>query len=149
MSDGVTSAGAKSAGATSGGAAPDTAMRSFLPPPSALRLRLDRDAVAANWRELDSLSAPEVRTGAAVKADGYGLGSRNVVPTLRDAGCRDWFVAHWSEVAPLLPLVPAQSIAVLHGPMNDDEAAYARATGVRPVLNSLPQISRGFRPVNS
>ena len=111
-------------------------------PPSALRLRLDHAALAANWRALDAMSAGHVRTGAAVKADGYGLGAGNVVRTLQAVGCRDWFVAHWSEVAALLPLVPAASIAVLHGPMTAADASYARATGVRPVLNSLAQIAR-------
>lgn len=40
----------------------------------------------------------------------------------------------------LLPLVPAEQIAVLHGPVNRDEAEFARSTGVRPVLNSLHQV---------
>ncbi len=110
-------------------------------PPAALRLRIDRKALAANWRALDAMSAGTVHTGAAVKADGYGLGAAQVVPTLEAAGCRDWFVAHWGEVAALLPLVPAASIAVLHGPMNTADVAYARATGVRPVLNSRQQIA--------
>ena len=105
-------------------------------------MRIDCEALAANWRALDAMAAASVRTGAAVKADGYGLGAAQVVPTLAAAGCRDWFVAHWSEVATLLPLVPAASIAVLHGPLNAADVAYARATGVRPVLNSLPQVTR-------
>lgn len=111
-------------------------------PPAALRLRLDRAALAANWRALDAMSAAAVRTGAAVKADGYGLGAAQVVPVLRDAGCGDWFVAHWREVPALLDHVPAGRIAVLHGPMTAADAAYARATGVRPVLNSLAQVAR-------
>jgi alanine racemase len=118
----------------------DTGETTVAPPP-ALRLRVDHDALAANWRALDAMSAQSVRTGAAVKANGYGVGAAQVVPTLQAAGCRDWFVAHWSEVAALLPCVPAESIAVLHGPMNAADVAYARATGVRPVLNSLPQIA--------
>ena len=105
-------------------------------------MRIDCKALAANWRALDAMAAAPVRTGAAVKADGYGLGAAQVVPTLAAAGCRDWFVAHWSEVAALLPFVPAASIAVLHGPLNAADVAYAQSTGVRPVLNSLPQIAR-------
>lgn len=81
------------------------------------------------------------RAGAAVKANGYGLGVAAVVPALRDAGCEDWFVAHWSEVPPLLGLVPAERIAVLHGPITAADAAFARATGVRPVLNSASQVA--------
>ncbi|MFY7835285.1 MAG: alanine racemase [Novosphingobium sp.] len=104
-----------------------------------MRLSLDSDALAANWRALDALSG-RAAAGAAVKADAYGLGAARVVPVLASAGCRDFFVAHWGEVPDLLPLVPAEQIAVLHGPVNRDEAEFARSTGVRPVLNSLHQI---------
>ncbi|MBX7515219.1 alanine racemase [Qipengyuania sp. GH38] len=107
-------------------------------PPPTLRLDIDREALAHNWRALDRLSG-SARAGAAVKADCYGLGVENCVPTLVEAGCRDFFVAHWSEVAPLLPLVPAERIAVLHGPLTVEEASYARQTGVRPVIDSLRQ----------
>lgn len=110
-------------------------------PPAALRLRLDRDSLAANWHALDRLSG-SASSGAAVKADAYGLGVRQVVPVLAEAGCRDFFVAHWSEVAPLLDLVPPASISVLHGPLSDADVAYCKATGVKPVLNSLAQIAR-------
>ncbi|HVR91884.1 MAG TPA: alanine racemase [Novosphingobium sp.] len=108
------------------------------PPPAALRLGIDREALTANWCALAKMSGA-ARAGAAVKADGYGLGARQVVPILRDAGCADFFVAHWSEVADLLGLVPPQSIAVLHGPLTAADAAYAKATGVKPVINSLHQ----------
>lgn len=110
-------------------------------PPSALRLRIDRAALAANWTALDRLSGA-ARAGAAVKADAYGLGAASAMPVLAEAGCRDWFVAHWQEAAEAVQHVPAGQIAVLHGPMTDAEAAYAKALGVRPVLNSLPQVKR-------
>lgn len=108
------------------------------PPPAALRLDIDRDALAHNWRALDRLSG-QAAAGAAVKADAYGLGARQAVPVLRDAGCRDFFVAHWREAAPLLDLVPPASLAVLHGPMTAQDAAYASAVGLRPVINSPRQ----------
>lgn len=62
------------------------------------------------------------------------------MPVLSAAGCRDFFVAHWSEVPEILELVPPEQIAVLHGPASAAEADFARATGVRPVLNSLHQV---------
>ena len=110
-------------------------------PPAALRLRLDKAALAANWRALDALSGA-ARAGAAIKADCYGLGVGAAVPVLAAAGCRDWFVAHWQEAAEAVRHVPAGQVSVLHGPMTDAEAAYAKALGVRPVLNSLPQVRR-------
>lgn len=112
-------------------------------PPASLRLSIDQEALAANWRALDRLSGA-ARAGAAVKADAYGLGVAGVVPVLRDAGCRDFFVAHWQEVPAVLAHVPASSIAVLHGPVTTQDASFARATGVRPVINSLDQARRWF-----
>ena len=108
------------------------------PPPPTLRLSVDRAALAHNWRYLDGLSRP-AKAGAAVKADCYGLGVDACVPTLRDAGCETFFVAHWSEVAAVARHVPAQSIAVLHGVINADEIAYAQSCGAMPVVNSVEQ----------
>lgn len=108
-----------------------------LPPPS-LRLRIDAEALAANWRALDRMSRP-ARAGAAVKANCYGLGVDRCLPVLRDAGARDFFVAHWQEVEPVLRNVPASQVSVLHGPLSAEDARYARETGVRPVINSLAQ----------
>ena len=90
---------------------------------------------------MDRLSG-RARTGAAVKADAYGVGVDRAMPVLWQAGCRDFFVAHWSEVADVMVHVPAASIAVLLGPMNDAEVRYARQLGVRPVINSLEQARR-------
>lgn len=108
-----------------------------LPPPS-LKLRLDKDALAHNWRALNRLSG-SAAAGAAVKADAYGLGIDNVVPVLSAAGAADFFVAHWSEVPALLRHVAPVQIAVLHGPVRAEDAAFARAVGVRPVINSVRQ----------
>ena len=107
-------------------------------PPPTLRLRIDTDALGHNWRTLDRLSRPG-RAGAAIKADCYGLGIDRCLPVLRDAGARDFFVAHWQEVPAALWHIPAAQLSVLHGPLNEAEAKYARATGVRPVINSLSQ----------
>lgn len=107
-------------------------------PQPALRLALDFDALAANWRALDHLSG-RARAGAAVKADAYGLGAAKIAPRLRDQGCRDFFVAHWGEAAQLLGLIPAGELAVLHGPLTAADVAWASSTGVRPVINSLRQ----------
>ena len=103
-----------------------------------LRLTIDAAALAANWRTLNRLSG-RASAGAAVKADGYGLGARRVVPLLWEAGCRNFFVAHWAEAAELLELVPPANIAVLHGPLSASDAAFGHAAGLRPVLNSLAQ----------
>ncbi|MGH6787778.1 MAG: alanine racemase [Novosphingobium sp.] len=108
------------------------------PPPGSLRLTIDGEALAANWRALDAMSG-SAAAGAAVKADAYGLGMARVAPVLREAGCATFFVAHWCEVASLLVHVPPAAIVVLHGPATAAEAAYGVATGVRPAINTLAQ----------
>ena len=50
-------------------------------PHSPLRLILDGEALVENWRWLRKQSAG-AGCGAAVKADGYGLGARDVVMRL-------------------------------------------------------------------
>ena len=86
-----------------------------------LRLRLDRAALAANWRWLAATAG--TAAGAAVKADGYGLGAREAVVVLAEAGCRDFYVATWDEAEKLGPIPPAASLGVLHGVGPDDLAA--------------------------
>ncbi|WP_271438730.1 alanine racemase [Pontixanthobacter luteolus] len=110
-------------------------------PPSSLRLLLDEGAIAANWRTLSGLSGGAV-AGAAVKANAYGLGVEFAVPALREAGCADFYVAHWGEAAKVAPLVKPTELSVLHGPLTDEHVAFAIATGVRPVINSLQQAKR-------
>ena len=102
-----------------------------------LRLHLDGEALVANWRFLQQQgSAP---CGAAVKANGYGLGAREVVSRLRDAGCRNFFVAHWQEAAAIADLVPPQWISVLNG-IEESEIPLIRQLGAVPVLNTPKQI---------
>lgn len=108
--------------------------------PSPLRLRLDSDALVANWRWLAARSGTAA-CGAAIKADGYGLGARGVMRHLVAAGCRDFFVATWAEAAALMPLPEGVSLSVLHGVGESDMVA-ARTLPARPVLNSLAQVAR-------
>ncbi len=105
------------------------------------RLILSRAALIANYRWLQA-QAPGAACGAAVKADGYGLGAAEVVRILADAGCRDFFVASWAEAAAIAHLVPPVSISVLHG-LRDADVAVARALAqvARPVLNTPVQVA--------
>ncbi len=106
---------------------------------SPLQLRLNANALVQNWKTLARLSG-NAKTGAAVKANAYGIGARDVVSLLWQAGCRDFFVAHWAEADALADLVPASSLSVLNGIVAGDVAA-ARALGAIPVLNTVEQIS--------
>lgn len=111
-------------------------MTDFNPP---IRLRLDGDALVSNWTALAKLSGLAT-TGAAVKADGYGIGAAEVVKRLSNAGCRDFFVAHWAEAAKLVGIVPADQISVLNG-VSGDDVKLARELGAIPFLNTPQQIA--------
>jgi alanine racemase len=105
-----------------------------------LRLTIDGDALVANWHWLAHRS-DGAACGAAVKADGYGLGAREVVHRLQAAGCRDFFVSTWAEAAGLMPWPSDLELSVLHGVAAED-MAQARASAARPVLNSPEQVAR-------
>lgn len=100
-----------------------------------LRLTIGRAALAANWRWLAERAG--TACGAAIKADGYGIGARGTLETLLDAGCRDFFVSTWWEAAELGPVPDGVSLVVLHGVGPDDTDGDAR-----PVLNSAGQVAR-------
>lgn len=107
-------------------------------PEPPLRLKLDEAALVHNWRRLDQLSG-KARAGAAVKANAYGLGARRVARILREAGCRDFFVAYASEAAELTEIVEPGQVSILHGPQTAAEAQWIAAQGFKPVINSLHQ----------
>jgi alanine racemase len=104
-----------------------------------LRLRRDADALVGNWRALARLSGAAA-CGAAIKADGYGLGAAWVAETLAAAGCRDFFVATWGEAAALAAL-GLPSLAVFHG-VRDEDMALALSGIATPVLNTPVQAAR-------
>jgi alanine racemase len=100
-----------------------------------LRLRCDAIALCGNYNALRARAGTS--TGAAVKANAYGLGAKHVVRLLLQQGCRDFFVSTWWE-AEELDFVPDGGIAVLHGWGAND----TYRPGVRPVLISSEQIAR-------
>lgn len=102
------------------------------------RLRLDGAALVENWRALARMSGAAA-CGAAVKADGYGLGAAEVVARLEQAGCRDFFVATWAEAAALAR--KDFSISVLHG-LRAADLPVAGQLPARPVLNTVAQVQR-------
>jgi alanine racemase len=104
-----------------------------------LRLSVDRAALQHNWRWLRDHAG--VAAGAAIKADGYGLGARNALGALYEAGCRDFFVSTWAEAEELAQVPGDAAIVVLHGVGPADIEAALNSTD-RPVLNSIEQVAR-------
>jgi alanine racemase len=104
-----------------------------------LRLIIERSAIQSNWRWLAERAG--VTAGAAVKADGYGLGARETVETLLEVGCRDFFVSTWAEAEALGNLPQDVSLVVFHGVGPDDPEAALRLPA-RPCLNTVEQVAR-------
>jgi alanine racemase len=105
-----------------------------------LRLTIDGEALVSNWHWLAHRSGGAA-CGAAVKADGYGLGAREAVKRLQAAGCRDFFVATWAEAKALMPWPSDLNLSVLHGVQPQDMPIAAKSPA-RPVLNSAAQVRR-------
>lgn len=104
------------------------------------RLLLDSAALVDNWRWL-LRAAGGAACGAAVKADGYGLGASEVTRRLAAAGCRDFFVATWAEADAVASDIGDAAVSVLHG-VGPRQIEAALASRARPVLNSADQIAR-------
>ncbi len=104
-----------------------------------LRLRIDAAALQQNWRWLQDRAG--VPAGAAIKADGYGIGARETMNALHAAGCRTFFVSTYAEAAELGPVPDDSSVVVLHGVARED-AETALQSKARPVLNSVEQVKR-------
>ena len=107
--------------------------------PANPRLTVDLAALASNWARLQRLVGGAA-VGAAVKADGYGLGAAEVTGALARAGCRDFFVATWAEAAALVALADGAGLAVLHG-VQPGEMRLARTLAARPVLCTPAQVA--------
>lgn len=109
--------------------------------PSPARLRLDSRALVTNWQNLDGLSG-QASTGAAIKANAYGLGAVEVFQRLQAAGCVDFFVANWREAKELEDYIQSGTrLSVLNG-VRPEDMPFAINSPAKPVLNSLEQARR-------
>lgn len=103
-------------------------------------LTINLDAVTQNWRTLDAKSAPDVETGAVVKADGYGLDAGAVAQKLFATGVRTFFVAVAEEGAAIRKAIGnIGDIYVFSGMMLTD-AETIKAYNLIPLLNSPRQL---------
>lgn len=107
-------------------------------------LRIDLDAVLANWRALDAMTSAATETGAVVKADSYGLGAAKVARVLAQAGVRKFFVAAAEEGASVRQaLGEGPEIFVFSGHMAGDTEMIGDLA-LTPMLNSVEQVKRHF-----
>ena len=109
-------------------------------------ITIDLEAIVANWRFLDSLSAPSTVTAGVVKANAYGLGADIIAPRLATAGCQLFFVMSLDEGVQLrqnLRLngfrgLPIFCLSGCHIGQEDAFLAYE----LSPVINDLGQVAR-------
>lgn len=101
-------------------------------------VRIDLDVIKQNYAALQDLIG-DVKIGACVKADAYGLGLAPVSRSLYGAGCRTFFVATAGEGKMLREAIGENAtIYVLNGPAPQDLTLYF-AFRLKPVINSLAQ----------
>lgn len=101
-------------------------------------LRVDLAALAANYKTMQK-HAGAAQTSAVVKADGYGLGMAQIVPTLAAAGCKVFWVAQLNEGIALRALLPEAVIYVLNGVPRCTAKEFA-AHDLRPCLITMAQV---------
>lgn len=107
---------------------------------SAATLKIDLDALAANWRALDAKTSCE--SAAVVKANAYGCGYDRVAKRLAHEGARRFFVAVAEEGALLRKaLGPGPEINVFSGHMAGD-TDLVRDFALTPMINSMEQLLR-------
>jgi len=106
-------------------------------------LTVDLGAVKSNYRLLAG-RAGAAECAAVVKANGYGLGLKQVSRALSQAGCKTFFVAHLDEAIELRGYLGKATIYYLNGLLPGDAEA-CDAHDIRPVLNDLGQIEAWSR----
>jgi alanine racemase len=102
-------------------------------------LRIDLDAINANWRKLEKTAVPAECAGV-IKANAYGCGLDPVARALTAAGCKTFFVATLDEARAARAAAPSASIYVLNGFFQNCGDAYARID-CKPVIGDLNELA--------
>ena len=104
-------------------------------------LRINLNALAANYTLLKSKVGDNTLVAGIVKANAYGLGMQPVVRTLLKNNCTHFFVATLNEALAFRKIEPNAFIAVLGGLFIGAEQDYLD-NNIHPVINSLDDLSR-------
>lgn len=107
-------------------------------------LTIDLSAVCANWRALDTLSAPDVETAAVVKADAYGLGAAKVAKALVTASVKSFFTATAAEGAIVRQSVGDGPEIYVFAGHAEGKSDLINQNRLVPILNSSEQVARHF-----
>ncbi|MDB2414856.1 alanine racemase [Rickettsiales bacterium] len=106
---------------------------------STLTIHLDR--ISSNYSILSNISKAKSECAAAVKANAYGLGIKEVSLALKKSGCNKFFVATLDEAIELREILPEVDIYVLNGIGNKQNDIFGNYKLI-PVLNSKEQINQ-------
>src|SRR5690606_24515584 len=109
-----------------------------IPPDARAVLRIDLDALRANWRKLNEASG-QAECAAVIKANAYGLGIDQICRALTEEGCRTFFVATLDEGRRIRAVQPGAAIYILDG-LLPGAAEYYSGFDLRPALSSLSEI---------
>ena len=109
-----------------------------VPPEARAVLRIDLEALRANWARLNAETGTAECAGV-IKADAYGLGLKQIAHALAHEGARTFFVATLDEGRDLRNLLPGAVIYILDGLLAGAEAHYS-GFDLRPVLSGLAEV---------
>ncbi len=106
---------------------------------SRCQLEINLSIISENYRALRAIYSGK-NVGAAVKANAYGLGMKEISLQVQQDGCSDFFVANIEEGMQLREILGQYSnIYVLHGVFSNEEEIFHQQNLI-PVLNHLGQI---------
>lgn len=103
-------------------------------------LSIDRAAVQKNYATMRAQAAANVRHGAVLKSDAYGLGATSIAEALVEAGCSLFFVADLDAALALRAAFPNVAIVALDG-YGCQYAADYRDYAIVAVANDLRDIA--------
>jgi alanine racemase len=102
-------------------------------------LTVDLEALAANWKALESRAVP-AECAAVVKADAYACGIKPVTRKLASVGCKTFFVATLDEARCAREAAPRAAIYVLDGFFANCGDDFAKID-CRPVIGDLNELA--------
>lgn len=110
-------------------------------------MKIDLQALTRNWQRLAGLVGA-AETGAAIKANAYGMGAEHVAAALHDAGCRTFFVANANEGSAVHRGIAAgsDSIADINQAQMEAWPRVYVLNGVRPG-GGFDLIANNMRPI--
>ncbi|MFZ8865028.1 MAG: alanine racemase [Rickettsiales bacterium] len=101
-------------------------------------LYVDLKALQKNYLILQEKAFP-AKCAATIKANAYGLGVNNILNSLYEIGCRDYFTATLGEAIFLRKIKKDINIYIFHGIKENECDAYL-GHNLIPVLNSVAEI---------